>query len=352
MLKLDPTLLAKNRTAEICSVYIAPDEIEKSLAANAASLKQVARTIHQYNPDRLLLVGSGASWCSTFTGYYFLRANTTLPVSHWFGPELTSEPPRLLGTGRPLAIVASYSGKTADTVTAARFLKERSIPTVAISRDEKGPLAQVCDHAICYHSKCLYTSAMANLLALLAEWLELRGEAKPAGTLRQELQAMPGRMRTVLESSEKVALAAAERLAGEEMIYCLGDGATWALAYQFAYTHLMEYTKIHSAVLRSCEWRHGPLEVLYRSPAILMFVGNEASRAYALATRKYCERHSGKVIVFDSEAFFTTHPSLSPFALHAVAQFFLLFLNTAKGIDSEAYKQMHVHPYLEGETYY
>jgi fructoselysine-6-P-deglycase FrlB-like protein len=351
-MKLDQNLLQANKETEILSAYIAADRIEASLKENSATIAELAGTIHSYRPERILFVGSGASYCTLYTGYYALRTGSTLPVQHFFGPELIVDDPPSLRSGKTVAILSSYSGKTADTVAASAFLKDRGVPRIALSKDEKGPLAGDCEHVLAYRDKCLYTSAMANLLALLAGVMKLRGEGTPAAELENALGRIPDQMRGVLGKAEERAVADLERVADDEFFYVLGDGALWALAYQFGYTNLMEYSRVHAACLRSCEWRHGPLEVLFRKPAMIHFIGSDASREYALATRDYCAANGGRLVLFDVEDYFPTHPVLAPFVLHPVSQMFILYQSTARGINMDDYLEMHVKPYRTGETYF
>ena len=352
MLKMDPVLLAKNQRSEISSYLIAADQIEKSLEANRRELSGLARFLLEQAPDRILLLGSGASWVTLYSGYYFLQTCTSIPVVHRYGPEFLADEPRELARGKTVAILASYSGNTADTVDAARACRERGIPTIAICRTRKGRLMEQADRLITYESVCLYTSAMANLLWLLAEYAGLKGHQAEAARMQEELRRLPDRFRGALARSEEVAQEAVQRLADQEFFYVLGDGAVWALAYQFGYTNLMEYAKIDAACLRGCEWRHGPLEVLPRSPAMIQFVGTDPGRQYALATQAYCRSRGARLAVFDSKDYFDCHPVLAPFALHTVSQLFLIYYCTLHGRDMDAYGEMHVRPYIAGETYF
>jgi fructoselysine-6-phosphate deglycase len=352
MLKLDEKLLAANKDTEILSAYIAGDRIEASLKENSGVLRELAGVMRKYKPDQIVFVGSGASYCTLYTGYYFLRTCSAVRALHFFGPELIADNPPALRDGRTLAIVSSYSGRTADTVAASNYLKQLKIPRIALSKDENGPLAGDCEHVLAYRDKCLYTSAMANLLSLLRAYLSLRGEEGSARELGAALDRIPDQMRAAIPQAERAAMEALERVKDDEFFYVLGDGALWALAYQFGYTNLMEYSRVHAACLRSCEWRHGPLEVLVRKPAMIHLLGSDPSRTYALATRDYCARNGGRVVVFDSEDYFPTHPALAPFALHPVTQAFILYQSTHRGINMDDYLQMHVKPYKTGETYF
>lgn len=352
MLKLDEKLLAANKETEILSAYIAADRIEAGLAENRGVFDDLAAYIRSCRPDRLVFVGSGASWCSLYTGFWFLRSSSSLPVLHFFGPELVADDPPVLREGRTLAILSSYSGKTADTLAASEFLGARGIPRIALSKDPRGPLARSCERVLAYGDKCLYTSAMANLLSLLGAYLRLRGEESQAEGMLADLARIPDLMRGSLRKAEERAMAALEPLAGDDFFYVLGDGALWALAYQYGYTNLTEYSRVNAACLRACEWRHGPLEVLFRKPAMVHFIGNDRTRAYSLATKAYCAANGARLAVFDVDDYYRVHPALAPFVLHPVSQFFLLYQSTQRGIDMDDYLQMHVKPYLPGETYF
>lgn len=349
---MDLDLLAANRRTEICSVYIAPDEIEKSLRANADDIRDLAQIVHAADPGEILLVGSGASYCALYAGYYFLKTSSRLRTTLSYGPELLGDKPPGLGDSRPFAVLASYSGKTADTVEASQYLERLDIPRLAISRDQSGPLARGCDSVLAYRSNCLFTSAMANLLQLLAEVLELRGETGPARAMKEALLRLPDQMRRSLAKSDDRAQAALARLGDRDLIYVLGDGALWGLTYQYGYTNLMEYARVHSSCMRSSEWRHGPLELLFREPSMLLLLGNDGTRGRGEAARDYCARRGANLVTFDVVDYFDTLPALSPFVLHSVTQLLLLYLCTQAGIDMDEYLEMHTHQYVLGETYF
>jgi fructoselysine-6-P-deglycase FrlB-like protein len=356
MIDLDEKLLAVNSKTEILSAYIAPDSMIVSLQKNKDKIKELAKNIHDYNPDELLFAGSGASYCTLYTGYYFMKTNSSLSVKHNFGPviEFDNEKPLLekIKQKKVFAIIASYSGKTADTMSISKYLGNLNVPRLALSKSESGPLAVTCDYILPYEDQCLYTSAMANLLMLLSELLKLRGENAASEMLENALKELPNQMKSIMKKSEKFAMEALDKVKDEDMFYVLGDGALWALAYQYGYTNLMEYSRVNAACLRSSEWRHGPLEILFRKPAMIHFIGNDRTREYSLATKKYCEENGAKVITFDVRDYFETLPSLAPFVLHAVSQLFFLYQSTERGIDMDDYLQMHVKPYMPGEVYY
>ena len=105
-------LLEKNKQSEICSIYSAADGIERSLEKNKDLIKKLAIEMYKYNPEQILFVGSGASYCTLYTGYYFLRTNSSICTVHSFGPEIISDNPLFLKKSRTFAMLPSYSGYT------------------------------------------------------------------------------------------------------------------------------------------------------------------------------------------------------------------------------------------------
>jgi fructoselysine-6-P-deglycase FrlB-like protein len=353
---IDVELLNKNKQAEIFSAEIASDSLRSSMKRNQEMVEKLAGEIHEFDPDELLFIGSGASNCALYTPNYYMKSHSDLTTRLMFGPTLEYENNAILRkeikNRRVVAVLASYSGSTADTLSAAKFLIKNNVPTIAISKNHTSSLANLCDDVISYGDKCLYTSAMGAALTLIAELLEFRGQNDSAENLKNSMDDLPRQMDSVLESSERFAQEAVQKTLNHSHFYVLGDGPLWGLVYQYGFTNLMEYARVHASCVRSCEWRHGPLEVLSQSPAIISFIGTDQTRDYALATTKYCKENGGNVTTFDSSEYFETLSELTPFALHAVSQMFLLYLTTSRGIDMDEYLEMHEKPYMPGENYY
>jgi fructoselysine-6-P-deglycase FrlB-like protein len=83
-----------------------------------------------------------------------------------------------------------------------------------------------------------------------------------------------------------------------------------------------------------------------------MFIGNDASRPWAIVTENYCEKNGANIVTFDVKDYVNTNPVLAPFILHQVSQFFFLYQSTQRGIDMDDYLEMHVKPYKPGESYF
>lgn len=346
-------LLEKNRKAEIFSVPYAADEVEHLMDEKQEQIRGIAKEIHSRAPKRLILVGSGASWCTLYTGQYLMDCYSTLPCEIYCGPEFDDRQPAFLNE-KAFAILASYSGKTADTLRALEILKQNNVSTLGISRDKRGPLSQRVDMLLTYESGALYTSPMAEVVMLLVELMRLRGESLPeCEKLTRALRQLPSNMRLVLAKSEEMAIRETERFKEDPLLYMIAGGALTALGYQYAYTTIMEYLRTDAIYLHPGEFRHGPLEIIGDGqPAMIHLIGYGTCRDYSLMTYEFCNKHGARTLSLDAADYFQTHPVLSPFVLFPVLQYLLLYMAQAKNIDLDEYLHMHVVSYTEGETYF
>ncbi len=347
-------IATKNLEAEIISAGMAADAMKQFLDASWDEIREVAEFIVAKNPKRLVISASGASWSSLYTGHYIMDCFSSVPSVHYFGPEMEERDPVWLGDDC-VGILASYSGKTTDTVHACEYLKEKGIATVSLCRDKDGPLGAMTDRTIAYDSKCLYTSPAAGVALLMSFVLQLRNESEAeALRIQDDLRSLPERLQASLADSEELGKQIAETIIQEPIVYFVAGGPLHALGYQVAYTWVMEYLHRDAAYIHQGEFRHGPLEVLQPGhPCTIHLLGNDSGRAYAEVTRNYCSNEGAKAFSIDSEDFCKgLHPALNPLAVFATLNYMLLHGANALGVDLDEYLQMHVKPYFPGETYF
>jgi len=343
----------KNLDAEIFSAPIAGSQLKKFLKDNAETIRETADFLHERKPARILFIGSGASWTTLYSGLYVMDRYSRTPAGIYFGPELEERQPQWIGPGCA-AILASYSGKTADTLSACKFLRDRGVATVSICRDRTGPLAGMTDRTITYQSKCLYTSPMAAVVLLASFLLQRSGEhAEQCSRIQACLDEMADRLTSLRQRADAEGEKIAQAIIQQPMVYFIAGGPLYGLGYQVAYTWIMEYLRRDAAFIHHGEFRHGPLEVLRPGhPCTVHMLGNDEGRWYAEGTYKYCLRESGNAVAIDVKDFCDTHPALNPLVVFCVLNYMLFHAANRLGIDLDEYVHMHVKPYFPGETYY
>ena len=245
--------------------------------------------------------------------------------------ELSWRAPRRLGPGS-LVFLASYSGKTEDTLAALRFAKAAGAHTVGLVKDAASPIGEEADEAIAYGATALYALPMAAVTLFALEWARLEGD-RGARPLMQELEKVPA----IIGAAYCDDRARCERLAREflpaDTLYCVGAGPLYGLAYKFALTVFMENIRTHGSIVESAEFRHGPAEMLDRQRADMVFLlGTDESRGLTQRSLDFARERGARTIVFDAADYEGLHPLLAPFVLKVPLQWFVVYSALMRGI--------------------
>lgn len=282
--------------------------------------------------ETVYFVGSGGSWASTYTGKYLFDRLAQLPAEHLFPYELCWQAPHRLGP-RALVILASYSGATEDTLAALRFAKGRGAHTIALVRQAESPLGSEADRTIAYESSGLYCLPLAALSLFALEWARLDGAAE-SERLLAELQEVPTHVGRAFRSKQNAGRQLAEEFSSAELLYCVGAGPLYGLAYKFALTVFMENLRVHASVVESSEFRHGPAEMLDRHrPDLVFLFGTDESRTLTQRALDFVVANGARAATFDAADYPGLDPLFTPFVLKVALQWFVVYSAFMRGID-------------------
>ena len=347
------TLERKNLKAEIFSAPVVASELARIWKEKRASIKAIAQEIHERNPRNLIFFGSGGSSSALYSGYWAALNYLKLPAHYLLAPDLVAARPRSLDE-KSICIAASYSGKTVDTLQAQRVVLEAGAPLFSITRRPDAELAKGATWRMTYESIALYSSPAYLTMLLVIELARLRGESlAEVEKLEQSLEALPPLLEKIYEPSRELAARVAPQLEGGKLVV-LSAGAAYSLGYMMAYDMFGEFLKDHCAYVHAGEFRHGPLEIVGRGePTMLFLAGNDASRQFCQAGIEFAKGNGARVVVFDAKELAPdAHPLCDALVLYISQLWLLYFRATARGIDLDNYKYMHVVPYAATDTYY
>ena len=184
-----------------------------------------------------------------------------------------------------------------------------------------------------YDSPGLYCLPLLAVTLFAAEWGMQDGNDE-AVQLLEAVPALPGQMGDAFRSQRDQGRLLAERFADSDLLYCLGAGPLFGLAYKFGLTVFMENMRIGGSVIESAEFRHGPAEMLDRRSADLaVLVGTDESREMTLRTLDFASEHGARTAVFDAADYPDVHPLLTPFVLKVALQWFIVYATLMRGIE-------------------
>jgi fructoselysine 6-phosphate deglycase len=322
------------RNAHSSELFSAPHleaDSARFLTEHSAVLAELAERRHT-TTRQVFFVGSGGSWASMYSGKYLFDRLTSTPSDVILSYELIWRAPQRLDSDS-IVVLASYSGRTEDTLAALRFAKARGAHTVALVRDADSPIGSEADTTIAYSSPGLYSLPLLAVTLLACEWG--KAEQNPlAHELLEAVPALPGQIGAAFHSERERGQALAEELADSTLLYAIGAGPLFGLAYKFGLTVFMENMRIHGSIIESAEFRHGPAEMLDRQQADLaVLVGTDDSRAMTLRTLEFARQNGARAITFDAADYPGVHPLLTPFVLKVALQWFIVYSTFLRGID-------------------
>jgi glucosamine--fructose-6-phosphate aminotransferase (isomerizing) len=213
------------------------------------------------------LLACGTSFHAALVGKYILEEIAKIPTTAELASEYRYAP---IPTERPLVLLISQSGETADTLGAAREAKRRGCKTLGITNVVGSSLTRETDRTMYTRAgleigvaatKTFTAQVVAMFLVAIRMGLE-RGTLDPedANRLRDELRALPRHVQGVLNQAEGIE-ALARSLAGARDMFFLGRGIEYPAAMEGA-LKMKEISYIHAEAYAGGELKHGPLALL------------------------------------------------------------------------------------------
>jgi fructoselysine-6-P-deglycase FrlB-like protein len=266
-----------------------------------------------------------------YSGKYLSDRFTALSADAMLSYELIWRSPVRLGP-RTIVFAASYSGETEDTLAALRHARDAGARTVALTNRPDSTIATEADATIAYESSALYAMPMAAVSLFALEYARLQGSERAAEVLGA-FDALPDAIGRAFESERGHGLEVARQLLPAQVLYCVGAGPLYGLAYKFALTVFMENIRTHGSVIESAELRHGPVEMLERQRADMVFLlGTDESRTMTQRSIDFARRQGANVVVYDAADYEDVHPLLSPFVLKVGLQWLVVHSALLRGI--------------------
>ncbi len=256
--------------------------------------------------SQVFLVACGGSLSIMEPARFVLdRESQALAAVTCTAAEFVQRAPRRLGPGS-LVILASHSGKTPETVEAARFARARGALTIALSTDIAAPLAQAVDHAIQNSHQPLAgdpTSAAALLLRLVFGILQARERNPRHDAFVRALDTLGPAVAAAQQAHAERIRAFGASHKREPVIYTMASGPNYGTAYAFAICILQEMQWIHSQAIHAGEYFHGPFEITDTDVPFIVLMGLGETRAQDERALAFAKGFSQRLTVLDARDF-------------------------------------------------
>jgi fructoselysine 6-phosphate deglycase len=240
--------------------------------------------------DNVWLVGAGGSLICSYPAHYLLQRKADFPTFQLQSDELNCSVPALMGP-RSLVVLASYTGTTKETVAAAKTAKAAGATVIAVAR-QGSPLAEAVDVAF---------KGRSDVFEVLVAYSLLQATGADIDTVAVDaaLSALPKASLSAVEESEEKLRGIAAALKDEPMIFSLGSGPNYGWAYGMAMCYLQEMQWKQAVSFNAGEFFQGAFEMVTEDTAVLLWLGDDASRPMGERAKAFIETYTHKAHVID-----------------------------------------------------
>ena len=259
------------------------------------------------------IVACGTSLHAGMVGKYVIEQLTAIPVNVCHASEFRYSPPvQNVGgmlSARPLVVLISQSGETADTLAAARVARQQGSHTVAICNVGGSSLARNVDGILLTRAgpeigvaatKTFLVQMQA--LYMLAVHLAYSRKSLDLPQLRrweQELRRLPHYVGQVLEHRSAIAKLASS-LTQSSSLFFIGRNLGYPIALEGA-LKLKEISYLHAEGYPAGELKHGPLALLSPQTPVIAIASQDHTHAKLVSNMEEVAARKAPLLVVAQE---------------------------------------------------
>ncbi len=310
-------------------------------------IEHIADEIVKTGFDLLLFTSSGGSQAMLDPFTFYIKHMSSLQAESILSAEL------MLGgcnriTEKTVAFLTSKSGDTAETVAAAKWLKERNVRLVAVVGKADSVLESLCDDTVIYGEG---RPQELVFYLLIGRILYREGAFEKYPQFADELKILGHALAKVRIQADEKCRKYAEDYCKEPYNIWIGSGDLWPTAYSYSMCVLEESQWIRTKSVSSPEFFHGTLELLEEDVCTTLLLTEGVTRELDERVKKFAERHTRKLTCFDCRDYELPGISnefrnlLSPVVMAAVLQ------RISKNMEEITGHSLDIRRYYRKENY-
>jgi len=258
-------------------------------------IEAIADQIHKDGFDLLFFTSSGGSMAMLEPFNFFVNHMSKLPTASMISADLLHTGCNRL-TDRSVAFMSSKSGNTAETLEAARYLKERGVRIVSVNGVADSPLEELSDYTVVYKDGRPQELVFYLLIFRL---LYLNGDFPQYPKFADELKNLASALCQVRKECDEKCKKYSEDYYAEPYNIFIASGDLWPVAYSFSMCVLEESQWIRTKSVTSPEFFHGTLELVEPGVCVTLCLTDGPTRDMDERVKRFCEKHTDKLTCFD-----------------------------------------------------
>ena len=229
----------------------------------------VARSSHA---AEWLFIGCGSSYYVAMAAAATIKTLTGKPARAIPASEILLYPELVFSSGPCAPVLISRSGQTSEVLKAAEVLRERKIPSVAVSCVKGQALEKLASVTITLPADEQSTVMTRSFTSMLLALQFLAGHMAGNSVFCDALIAMPEMAAPTLNAVPDQIREFVARHSFADYV-CLGHGPFYGLACEYA-LKITEMSVSYAQFFHAMEFRHGPKSIV-RPETLLIFLLSE-----------------------------------------------------------------------------
>ena len=245
---------------------------------------------------RVVWVGAGGSNGGNYPAQYFMEHEATLITSSSYtSSEFVRATPRYVDENT-LVVAVSMRG-TAETIAAAEVARKLGAATVGVYVDESR-LTDVCEYKVQYGSLAVDETDMGETNSAVVTMIAMELVQQTEGYAEYDsAMAAFGLIdpiyRKAVAYTAPLAEAWAQQNADKPCINVMAQGPLYGAAYVFSICNIQEMLQIDSCTINTCDFFHGPFEILDKRTSLFQLISVGRSRANDERGVRFLGRYGG-----------------------------------------------------------
>ncbi|HEY0067297.1 MAG TPA: glutamine--fructose-6-phosphate transaminase (isomerizing) [Flavisolibacter sp.] len=277
-------------------------------AAGTITMSGIEKYAEQImNANRIVMVACGTSWHAGLVAEYIFEELCRINVEVEYASEFRYRNP-VINQG-DVIIAISQSGETADTLVAIENAKAKGAIILGVVNVVGSSIARA-SHAGAYThagpeigvaSTKAFTAQLAILTMIALKIGYAKGVLEHGRYMRllKELDAIPGKVETLLEFSEDAKKLADKYKDARDFLY-LGRGYNFPVALEGA-LKLKEISYIHAEGYPAAEMKHGPIALVDENLPVVFIATRDSYHEKVMSNMQEIRARKGQVIAVINE---------------------------------------------------
>ncbi|NQQ99433.1 glutamine--fructose-6-phosphate transaminase (isomerizing) [Streptococcus suis] len=299
--------------------------------------------------DRIYILAAGTSYHAGFASKDFLEKLTDTPVELGISSEWGYNMPLL--SKKPLFVMISQSGETADSRQVLVKANEMGIPSLTVTNVPGSTLSREATYTMLLHagpeiavaSTKAYTAQIATLAVLAKAVGDANGNAYAKDfDLVHELSIVAQSIEASLSEKDVIAEKVEKLLATTRNAFYIGRGSDYYVSME-ASLKLKEISYIQCEGFAAGELKHGTISLIEDGVPVLALISNHPHLAsHTRGNIQEVVARGAKVLTIVDEAVAkeedditvtTVHPFLSAIAMVVPTQLIAYYATLQRGLD-------------------